>query len=142
METTRPRLRNGPHGYGMVTKALHWLVVGALVAQFAIGYAMDADDRGRGRGRGRSGESGRGRGRGGGYDVFGDEPLLNAHVVLGIVILTLAVLRLVWRVTTPLPPWAPTLSPAERVLANWTERALVPADVRDPDHRVVAGRRR
>ncbi|NGO80940.1 hypothetical protein G6045_35565, partial [Streptomyces sp. YC504] len=77
-------------------------------------------------GRGEGSGHGRGRGRGGedGYEVFGDEGLLTLHVVLGVTILVLAALRLLWRVTTPLPPWAPTLRPYERVLATWTERAL------------------
>jgi cytochrome b561 len=39
-----PRLRNGPHGYGLVTKFLHWLTVAALLAQFAVGWVMDFDD--------------------------------------------------------------------------------------------------
>jgi cytochrome b561 len=38
------RLRNGEHGYGAVTKALHWLTVAALVGQFAVGWAMDLDE--------------------------------------------------------------------------------------------------
>ncbi len=37
------RLRNGSHGYGAVTRALHWLTVALLAAQFAVGYAMEAD---------------------------------------------------------------------------------------------------
>ena len=36
-------LRNGPHGYGVVTKALHWLTVLAILGQFLVGYAMDVD---------------------------------------------------------------------------------------------------
>ncbi|WP_353951700.1 cytochrome b/b6 domain-containing protein [Knoellia sp. S7-12] len=36
--------RNGPHGYGVVAKALHWLTVMALAAQFFVGYAMEADE--------------------------------------------------------------------------------------------------
>src|SRR3712207_9225061 len=45
---TRPsgrlRLRNGPHGYGLVTKLAHWLTVGALLVQFVVGWSMDMDD--------------------------------------------------------------------------------------------------
>src|SRR6478735_8771611 len=37
-------LRNGPHGYGLVTKFLHWLTVAAVVAQFVVGLTMEADD--------------------------------------------------------------------------------------------------
>lgn len=122
-----PRLRNGEHGYGVVTKSLHWLMAAAIAAQLVVGYLLDDDGsgRGRGRGRGRGGESGRGRGRGGDdLDVFGDNELLTVHVVLGLTILALAVVRLIWRIATPLPPWAPTLSHRERFLAHWTERAL------------------
>ena len=56
--------------------------------------------------------------------MFGDDRLLTAHVLLGVTILVLAVVRLLWRRHTTLPPWAPGLSAAERTLAHWTERAL------------------
>jgi cytochrome b561 len=36
-------LRNGPHGYGLVTKFLHWATFAALVAQFVVGYVMVAE---------------------------------------------------------------------------------------------------
>jgi cytochrome b561 len=39
-------LRNGPHGYGLVTKLLHWLTFAALAAQFVVGYVMVSEDRG------------------------------------------------------------------------------------------------
>ena len=108
-----------------MTRTLHWATVVAVATQFVIGYSMDADGSGRGRGRGRGGESGRGRGRGGDdLDVFGDNRLLTVHVLLGVTILTLAVVRLWWRRRTPLPAWAPGLSGAERTLAHWTERLL------------------
>jgi cytochrome b561 len=110
--------------YGRVTRVLHWLTVAALTTQFVIGYSMDAGGSGRGRGRGRGGDSGRGRGRGGDLDVFGDDGLLTAHVVLGVSILVLATVRLLWRRHSTLPPWAPGLSPGERTLAHWTERVL------------------
>jgi cytochrome b561 len=120
----RRRLRNDEQGYGLVTKALHWLMVAAMATQFVVGYLLDAGGQGRGRGRGRGIESGRGRGGGGDLEPFGDDRLLTLHVVLGLTILSLAVVRLVWRRTTPLPPWAPTLSSAERRMAHWTENAL------------------
>ena len=68
-----PPLRNGAHGYGLVTKTLHWAMVLAILTQFVIGYTMDAGESGRGRGRGRGEGSGHGRGRGGGYDPFGSD---------------------------------------------------------------------
>lgn len=119
------RFRNGEHGYGLVTKTLHWMIVAAITIQLIIGYAMEASSGGQGRGRGRG--EGSGRGRGGdseGYDVFGDDALVTVHVALGLTILTLATIRLIWRLTTPLPPWAEGLSASERTLAHWTEKAL------------------
>jgi cytochrome b561 len=123
-DAPRRALRNGAFGHGLVTKTFHWTMAAAIVTQFVIGYVMDAGDSGRGRGRGRGDGSGRGRGRGGGYDPFGDDRLLTAHVIVGGVILALAVIRLAWRLTTPLPPWAETLTHGERTFAHWTERAL------------------
>ena len=35
------RYRNGDHGYGVVTKALHWSTVAAILGQFLVGYGMD-----------------------------------------------------------------------------------------------------
>lgn len=111
-------------GYGAVTKTLHWLVAAALAGQFALGYLLDVGG-GHGRGRGRGRGSGRGRGRGGDdLAVFGDDGLLTAHVLLGVTILVLAAVRLYWRNRTTLPPWAESLSPLERTVAHWTERAL------------------
>jgi cytochrome b561 len=112
-------------GYHPLTKGLHWLTVAALAAQLALGYLLDVDGQGRGRGRGRGGGSGRGRGRGGeDLDVFGDDGLLTAHVVLGVAILVLALVRVLWRWRSTLPPWAPSLSPVGRRVAHWTERVL------------------
>ncbi len=113
-----------PGRYTRTTKVLHWLTVAALASQFTIGYVMAAGDSSRGRGRGRGEGSGRGRGRGGELDVFGDDRLLTIHVLVGITILVLATIRLLWRWHSALPPWAPGLSPAERAVAHWTERAL------------------
>jgi len=117
--------RNGEHGYGFVTKWLHWLTVGLLIAQFVVGYLMDDEGGGRGRGRGRGGDSGgsgHGRGRGGEDEVL---TLLPLHVGLGIAILVLAIIRVSWRVSTPLPPWAESLTHAERRIATLTERSLL-----------------
>lgn len=73
-----PRLRNGPHGYGIVTKTLHWMVFAAIAVQFA------------------------------------------------------GAVRLAWRLATPLPPWAPTLTPPERRLAHLTETTLYAATLAVP----------
>jgi cytochrome b561 len=126
------RLRNNDSGYGLVTKTLHWLTVAAIAAQFTIGYLIDGDSgHGGGGEHGSRGGSGHGSGDDrGGVDDFtlgfgdGDDTLVTLHVMLGLTILTLAVLRLAWRRATSLPPWAPGLSTTERTFATWTERLL------------------
>ena len=115
---------NGQHGYGWVTRTLHWLTVVLVLGQFVVGYLLDDGGGGRGRGRGRGGEgSGRGRGRGGGEEEV--LTLLPLHVALGITILAIAIARVAWRLSTPLPPWAESLTRAEQRIATWTERALL-----------------
>jgi len=157
------RLRNGEHGYGVVTKGLHWLTVAAIAAQFAIGWAMDLDDRfDREEDRleaelDRQEEAAEGRGEAeedrveagiearedafdareddAAGDVFTDVvggsafddglSLPEAHIGLGLLVLVLAAVRIVWRATTPLPPWAEHLSARERRLEAWLGKALL-----------------
>ena len=74
--------------YGATAKTLHWLIVALLVVHYPIGWLMPDIHR-------------------------GDKPgaPMTFHVSFGIVILTLIVLRFVWRLTHPvapessLPPW-------------------------------------
>ncbi len=132
-------LRSGPDGYGTVTKFLHWLVFAALVAQFAVGYAMDVDDGCDPPGEERSGgdttdaqEERLDRledaceQRADGLDLTtGAFDLPEVHLLLGLSILTLALVRLAWRRYDGLPPWSEHLSEGERRLVHWTERALL-----------------
>ncbi|WP_421119721.1 cytochrome b [Aquihabitans daechungensis] len=124
--TTDPAAAAPPSGYRPFTKVLHWAMVGAIAAQFLMGYLLDVDDGGgRGRGRGRGGESGRGRVRGGDdASALTDDGLLRIHIALGMTILVLAGIRWWWRRRSVLPAWAPTLSARERTLAHGTEVAL------------------
>jgi cytochrome b561 len=129
-------LRNGEHGYGGVTKALHWLTFSAILGQFLVGYSMDFDDHGGGGGDDDEslaaldhGHGGSGSG-GGGDDGYGDLfsggfGLPELHVVLGLTILGLGVLRVVWRYVGGLPPWAPALSRVERTMEGLLEKALL-----------------
>ena len=162
VEISDMRLRNGDHGYGPITKSLHWLTVLTIGGQFAVGYTMEtdgdvreadcdpaADDRSGGDFSDAEEErldrledeceaeqdrldaeaddavgaawsdlwSG---------DLFsGGLSLPEAHVLLGVLIIALGVLRLVWRSTTPLPPWDPRLTPVNQRLVHATEVALL-----------------
>jgi cytochrome b561 len=47
------------------------------------------------------------------------------HLVLGVAVLALGVVRPLWRRVAGLPPWSEHLSAGQRRLATWTERALM-----------------
>jgi cytochrome b561 len=161
-------LRNGEHGYGVVTKSLHWLTVAALAGQFLVGYLMDFDrmdfdealdaeedrldaeaDRLEDAAE-QQGEAAQERAEAAietredtldareddqGSEVFSDVVSGNAfgdgvslpelHVILGLLIIVLAAVRILWRRTTPLPPWAGHLSRAERRLEGRLEKLLL-----------------
>ncbi|TNM39583.1 hypothetical protein FHP29_11925 [Nocardioides albidus] len=139
------RLRNGEHGYGVVTRALHWLTVVLLAAQLVVGYTMDTDGRAD---RVECDPAGEDRSGGDTSDAEDDRldrledrcearqeriedqaegrpsPL---HVALGLVLLGLALVRLGWRRSTPLPPWDPRLGPAGRRTLHASEVGLLGA---------------
>lgn len=146
------RLRNGEHGYGVVTKALHWLTVAAVVAQFAVGWTMGADEtrleldkdeikqledfaKHQDEATEEWIENEIDRLEGGldaredSYfaDAFTQEGLSlpEVHVLLGLSIILLALIRVLWRATTSLPPWADHLSAGERWLEARMEKALL-----------------
>jgi cytochrome b561 len=131
-------LRTRPDGYGSVSKLLHWLTVVVIGAQFLVGYTMDLDascdqpgedvsggdisdadkerlDRLENRCEERIG-----------LDLTDgrfDRPEI--HLLLGLTILTLAVVRVVWRRVDGFPSWSEHLSEPERRLVHWAERALL-----------------
>jgi len=146
------RLTNGGHGYGIVTKTLHWLTVAAIVAQFAVGWTMGADDAALDREKeaieqleelakhqdeateewleneiDRLDEGLDAREDNYFADAFARDGLSlpEVHVLLGLSILLLALVRVLWRATTSLPPWANHLSPGERRLEALLENALL-----------------
>lgn len=158
------RLRNGQHGYGLVTKTLHWVTVAAVVAQFAVGVTMEADGAAFDQEDDRideledRGEEAAERGGEAEEEAFEDyidrlESELDAredeyvgaafvdmftgdglrdglalpeiHVLLGLSLIALGLLRVLWRNTTPLPPWAPYLSKSERSLESALERVML-----------------
>jgi cytochrome b561 len=160
----RMRLRNGEHGYGPVTKFLHWLTVAAIIGQFLVGWTMAADDEVFDREKGRiealeDASKDRAKQQGDATedafmddidrlddqldareddyvsaafsDVFSGDvmndgvSLPEVHVLLGLSIIVLGLMRVVWRAATPLPPWAPFLRHGERRLESALERLLL-----------------
>lgn len=102
------QLRNGPTGYGVVTKLLHWLTVGALVVQLLLGYGLKVASEW----------------VSGTDESEADESAIFVHGWLGVGIIALATIRLIWRATTPLPPWSERLRSGDRRLEAILERML------------------
>jgi cytochrome b561 len=146
------RFLNDQQGYGIVTKTLHWLTVAAVVTQFAVGWTTGTDDAALGRAEDeikqleelaehqdeateewfaneidRLKDSLDAREDSYFLDAFSQDGLAvpEVHVLLGLSIILLALMRVLWRIATPLPPWADHLSPAERRLEARLEKALL-----------------
>ena len=146
------RLRNGEHGYGVVTRTMHWLTVLAVAAQFAVGLSMPVEDPAleleqdrldqfedfvKDQGEAaeemfepeidRLEESLHAREDNFVASAFAEPglSLVEIHVVLGLSIMVLGLLRVLWRMATPLPPWAHHLSAGERRLEASLEKALL-----------------
>ena len=158
-------LRNGRHGYGTVTKVLHWLTFSLVLGQFLVGYSMDTEDPVADAAADRlhdakdqceataDAEAAKAEEErceeeldrqedalddraddalGSAWDdvrsgdvLGGGLSLPETHILLGLLILAVALTRVIWRRTTPLPPWAPALSTGERTLESWLEKGLL-----------------
>jgi len=128
-----------PRGYRPSQKALHWLTVLAVAAQFAVGYALDldgdCDPPGEDRSGGDTTDAEKERfdrleeaceARADDYDLLGGGlDLAEVHLGLGLTVLLLGVVRPLWRRVAGLPPWSDHLSTRQRRLVHWTERALL-----------------
>jgi cytochrome b561 len=138
-------LRNGDHGYGGVTKGLHWLTFALILAQFVVGYSMvhgasaagaaadrvhDSKEECKATEDSDAAEAEEERceeevdRREDALDRADDVPT-RLHVLLGLSILAMAVVRLVWRRVGGLPPWAEALSATERFVEAWVEKGLL-----------------
>lgn len=102
-------LHNTSDGYGALTKALHWLVVGLFAFQFAAANIMLRMD-----------ESGAVLGLS--QDIY-----YNWHKSIGLIALLVAVVRLLARRSGQLPDWAPVLSERERSFIHRAEQVLYTA---------------
>jgi cytochrome b561 len=81
-------------GYTRTAKALHWLIVALLIAQFTVAWTMPHIGR----------------------DTRPDT-LINLHFSIGVLILAFVVIRIGWRLTHPeppppagMPPWQTTFA--------------------------------
>jgi cytochrome b561 len=94
-------IRNTPARWGHVAQFLHWLIVVLIIAQVIL--ANIAEDL-----------------------PIGMKKLamFARHKSVGITILSLAVIRLLWRWANPTPLLPTTLKPYERVLAGFTHFGL------------------
>ena len=108
------RLRNTSTHYGAVTKSLHWVIFVLFTVMFVLGFGMMGGD-----------ESSK---------AFGAHwaSVFDWHATIGLTVLILAVIRIIWRSSTPLPSWAPGLGPKERIVAHWTERVMYTVMIAKP----------
>ena len=126
-------------GYRASQKVLHWLTVLAVAAQFVVGYNLDldgdCDPAGEERSGGDTSDAEEERldrleeaceARADDYDLVGGGfDLAELHLLLGLTVLALGVVRPLWRRIAGLPPWSEHLSEGQRRLVHWTERALL-----------------
>jgi cytochrome b561 len=90
---------SAPTQFALLSRILHWLMAAMLLTMLFMGVTMVAS--------------------------LGNYHLLVAvHRPLGILILILAIVRLLNRIFTTLPPFPPTMSLRERWLASASERLL------------------
>ena len=90
---------NHPEKFALLSRILHWLMAAMLLAMLFIGVAMVASLRN--------------------YHT-----LVALHMPLGIMIFILAIIRLINRTVTTLPPFPPTMSRQERWIATASEKLL------------------
>ena len=92
-------MANNPTQFALRSRILHWLMAVMLLAMLFIGVSLVAS-------------------------LGNYHRLVAIHRPLGILILILAAIRLVNRMFTTLPPFPPTMSHRERLLASASERLL------------------
>jgi cytochrome b561 len=100
-------LLNSAAGYGALTKLLHWAIALLFLLQYGCAAVMlrtpDGDAAGA---------------------VVSQATLYNWHKSIGLVALVVAVLRLINRRAGSLPPWAPTITPVEKIIIHRAEQVL------------------
>lgn len=96
-------LTNTPNSYGLISKALHWLMALAIIIMIIVGLSMGSVDKS--------------------DPLRGDLYLL--HKSTGVVLLLLLVFRLLWLfVISPAPKAPAELAPFERKLSTAIKHSL------------------
>jgi cytochrome b561 len=93
--------RNTPSRYGFVAKALHWLIVIGIVAQYLLAEAQ-GDERG----------------------SAGTMTSMDWHVSIGVTLLALALVRVLWSASNTTPELPASMRRFERLLAAGGHIAL------------------
>ena len=99
-------MKNSAARYGFVTKALHWIVFVLILNQFVVAAMMLNTPQGQT------------------TAGFTQGTLYNWHKSIGLIVLAVALVRYIWRKTTPLPDYAPNLSDGEKRVLGWLEPTL------------------
>jgi len=99
-------LKNTSTRYGSVTRFFHWSIFALFVYQFLGANIMT-----------RLGRDATAFGMDGNF-------YYNWHKSIGLVLLVLAIARFIWRKTTPLPRWDPSLTKPERAISARLETWL------------------
>jgi cytochrome b561 len=99
-------LFNSDTRYGAVTKLLHWTVFLLFLNQFVVAAVMLTMEGWEER-----------------LGITGDG-YYQWHKSVGVVVFFVALIRFIWRKTTPLPDWAPNLSGGEKRAIHRIERVL------------------
>ena len=89
------RLTNNLSEYGLISKAFHWVSAAVLIIQIPLGfYLVDLD--------------------------FSEKRLTveNIHVILGLLILYLTLLRLIYKIFNPTPSLGNSIFPGQRLIAK------------------------
>jgi len=89
-------IRNTTSSWGLVQQTLHWLIVALVVAQLIVGSTLGATPA----------------------DASLWRTLFPLHATIGMSIFVVMLVRLLWRVSNPVPELPDTLKPWQKTLAH------------------------
>ena len=91
-------VRNSKLRYGTVAVSFHWIIAALVVTNICLGFYMN--------------------------DLAHSDPMrftfIQTHKSIGLTVLSLSVLRLLWRLVNPIPPLPPEFGPGMRFIARGT----------------------